>query len=64
MTRAIENGATAPGSLAMLAAIRRAIRAMEYALIAATISIAILAAVERIGTQLNTTFSTVWIAIK
>ena len=38
--------------------------AMEYALIAVTISIAILAAVDRIGTQLNTTFSTVWTAIK
>jgi pilus assembly protein Flp/PilA len=38
--------------------------AIEYALIAVTISIAILAAVDRIGTQLNTTFSTVWTAIK
>jgi pilus assembly protein Flp/PilA len=38
--------------------------AMEYALIAVTISIAILAAVDRIGTQLNTTFSSVWTAIK
>ncbi len=34
--------------------------ANEYALIAGTISIVILAAVDRIGTQLNTTFSTVW----
>jgi pilus assembly protein Flp/PilA len=38
--------------------------AIEYALIAATISIAILTAVDKIGTQLNTTFSTVWTAIK
>jgi pilus assembly protein Flp/PilA len=38
--------------------------AIEYVLIAATISIAILAAVDQIGTQLNTTFSTVWTAIK
>jgi pilus assembly protein Flp/PilA len=38
--------------------------AIEYALIAGTISIVILAAVDRIGTQLNTTFSTVWTAIK
>jgi pilus assembly protein Flp/PilA len=38
--------------------------AIEYALIAGTISIAILAAVDKIGTQLNTTFSTVWTAIK
>jgi Flp pilus assembly pilin Flp len=38
--------------------------AIEYVLIAGTISIAILAAVDKIGTQLNTTFSTVWTAIK
>ena len=38
--------------------------AIEYALIAGTISIAMLAAVDRIGTQLNTTFSNVWAAIK
>jgi pilus assembly protein Flp/PilA len=38
--------------------------AIEYALIAGTISIAILAAVEKLGTQLNTTFSTVWTALK
>ncbi len=38
--------------------------AIEYALIAGTISIAILAAVDKIGTQLNTTFSNVWVAIK
>ena len=38
--------------------------AIEYALIAGTISIAILAAVDKIGTQLNTTFSNVWAAIK
>jgi pilus assembly protein Flp/PilA len=38
--------------------------AIEYALIAGTIAIAILAAVDKIGTQLNTTFSTVWTAIK
>jgi pilus assembly protein Flp/PilA len=38
--------------------------AIEYALIAGTISIAILAAVDKLGTQLNTTFSTVWTALK
>jgi pilus assembly protein Flp/PilA len=38
--------------------------AIEYALIAGTISIAILAAVDKIGTQLNITFSNVWAAIK
>jgi pilus assembly protein Flp/PilA len=38
--------------------------AIEYALIAGTISIAILAAVDKIGTQLNTTFSAVWTAVK
>jgi Flp pilus assembly pilin Flp len=37
--------------------------AIEYALIAGTISIAILAAVDKIGTQLNTTFANVWAAI-
>ena len=43
---------------------RSATTAIEYALIAGTISIVILTAVDRIGTQLNTTFSTVWTAIK
>ena len=43
---------------------KSAATAIEYALIAATISIAILTAVDKIGTQLNTTFSTVWTAIK
>jgi pilus assembly protein Flp/PilA len=38
--------------------------AIECALIAGTLVIAILAAVDKIGTQLNTTFSTVWTAIK
>jgi pilus assembly protein Flp/PilA len=38
--------------------------AIEYALIAGTISIVILAAVDKLGTQLNTTFSTVWTALK
>jgi pilus assembly protein Flp/PilA len=38
--------------------------AIEYALIAGTISIVILAAVEKLGIQLNTTFSTVWTALK
>jgi pilus assembly protein Flp/PilA len=38
--------------------------AIEYALIASTVLIVILAAVDKIGLQLNTTFSTVWTAIK
>jgi pilus assembly protein Flp/PilA len=38
--------------------------AIEYALVASTISIAILAAVDKLGTQLNITFSTVWTALK
>ena len=38
--------------------------AIEYALIAGTISIVILAAVDKLGKQLNTTFSTVWTALK
>jgi pilus assembly protein Flp/PilA len=38
--------------------------AIEYALIAGTVSIVILAAVDKIGTQLNATFSNVWTAIK
>ena len=38
--------------------------AIEYALIASTISIAILAALDKLGTRLNTTFSTVWTALK
>jgi pilus assembly protein Flp/PilA len=54
----------------MTVAITRFIRdesgatAIEYALIAGTVSIAILAAVDKLGTQLNTTFSTVWTALK
>jgi pilus assembly protein Flp/PilA len=38
--------------------------AVEYALIAGTISIAILGAIDKIGTQLNIIFSNVWAAIK
>lgn len=38
--------------------------AIEYALIAGTISITIMAAVDKLGTQLNTMFSTVWTALK
>ena len=42
----------------------QAATAIEYALIASVVSIVILAAVQGIGTKLNTTFSSVTTAIK
>jgi len=42
----------------------RGVTAIEYGLIAAGISIAIIATVQALGTQLNTTFSSVSTALK
>ena len=42
----------------------RGVTAIEYGLIAAGIAVAIIATVDALGTQLNTTFSSVSTAIK
>jgi pilus assembly protein Flp/PilA len=65
-----EGGMHIPAERSMTASIRRFIRdeagatAIEYGLIAAGIAVAIIAVVQGVGTNLNTTFTSVQTALK